>query len=149
MALPSSPRHAFDFWIGHWDVFGPQGRQVGTNAIVALCETGTLAEHWRGEGGVEGHSLSAWDDLRGCWHQTWVDSSGGLLLLDGGLTGGSMVMEGVAPAEEPGSASERQRITWTPADGEVRQLWEVSGDDGATWRTAFDGRYRRRHPGGA
>jgi hypothetical protein len=68
--------HDFDFWIGEWDVFGPEGRQVGTNSITALFGTGALAEHWHGAGGVEGRSLNAWDEVRACWHQTWVDSGG-------------------------------------------------------------------------
>ncbi len=133
--------HDFDFWLGEWDVFGPQGKQVGTNSITRLFADGAIAEHWHGNGGVVGHSLNAWDDLRGCWHQTWVDSSGGMLLLDGGLRDGAMVLEGMAPGE---SGPERQRITWTPAEREVRQLWEVSADGGLSWTTAFDGRYRPR-----
>ena len=130
------PAHAFDFWLGEWEVHDPDGRLVGRNSITAPFDTGAIAEHWRG-GGVTGHSLSAWDAGRGCWHQTWVDSSGGVLLLDGGLRDGAMVLEGV----DDGA---RQRITWTAAeDGGVRQLWETSTDDGRTWTTAFDGRYSR------
>lgn len=141
------PRHDFDFWIGDWDVFGPLGKQVGSNTITALFPSGAIAEHWRGNGDVVGHSLNAYDALRGCWHQTWVDSGGGILLLDGGLEDGSMVLEGSGPGQQDEAVAERQRITWTPHDGEVRQLWEVSSDDGATWTVAFDGRYRRSHPG--
>jgi hypothetical protein len=133
----------FDFWIGEWDVFGPQGRHVGTNSITRLFDGSALAEHWRGAGGVEGHSLNAYDASTDRWHQTWVDSTGGLLLLDGGLVDGAMVLEGTAPATA-GAAPERQRITWTPHPDGVRQHWESSADDGATWQTAFDGRYRRR-----
>jgi len=61
-----------------------------------------------------------------------------------------MVLEGRAPAEDDPSRLDRQRITWTPSlDGsEVRQHWEVSSDDGATWQTAFDGHYRRRQTTG-
>ena len=39
-------RRAFDFWVGAWDVFNPQGEQVGTNVIekdlngCMLVETG-------------------------------------------------------------------------------------------------------------
>lgn len=144
-ADPGQPAaaHDFDFWVGDWDVFGPQGRPVGTNTVTSLFGTGAIAEHWRGAGDVEGHSLNAYDSMRGCWHQTWVDSGGSLLRLDGGLVGADMVMEGVAPSETDRDVPERQRITWTPSeDGtRVRQLWEVSNDDGATWRVAFDGRY--------
>jgi hypothetical protein len=140
--MAPNPQHDFDFWLGDWDVFGPKGQQVGTNLVTSLFETGAVAEHWRGQGGVEGRSVNAWDELRSCWHQTWVDSSGGILLLDGRLVDGAMVLEGQAPGVD--AAPELQRITWTQVDGEVRQLWEVSADDGQTWRTAFDGHYRRR-----
>jgi hypothetical protein len=143
--IPTTTRaHDFDFWVGEWDVFGPEGRQVGTSSITPLFGTGALAEHWQGSGEVEGRSLSSWDELRRCWHQTWVDSSGGVLMLDGHLLDGAMVMTGTAPGEGEGSAPEHQRITWTPQDGDVRQLWEASPDGGTTWRTAFDGRYVRR-----
>ena len=47
-----------------------------------------------------------------------------------------MVLEGI-------DADARQRITWTVDGDGVRQLWETSKDDGSTWSTAFDGRYRR------
>src|SRR5262249_40696355 len=79
--------------VGEWDVFGPLGRQVGTNSITALFDGAALAEHWRGVGEVEGRSLNAYDAPTGRWHQTWVDSAGGLLLLDGGMVGDSMVLE--------------------------------------------------------
>ena len=128
--------HAFDFWLGEWEVHDPQGRHVGRNSVTAPFATGAVAEHWRGDGGVVGHSLSAWDAERGCWHQTWMDSTGGVLLLDGDVRGGAMVLEGI-------DADARQRITWTVEGDAVRQLWESSKDDGETWVVAFDGRYRR------
>jgi len=101
-----------------------------------------MAEDWAGDGGVRGVSLNAWDPDRGVWHQTWMDSTGSTLLLDGGLQDGQMVLEGPT---DSGDTAQRHRITWTPsASGdEVRQFWESSDDDGATWTVAFDGRYRR------
>jgi hypothetical protein len=132
----------FDFWIGEWDVYGPRGRRLGTNSIIPLLDGTALAEHWRGEGGVEGHSLNAYDASADRWHQTWVDSTGGLLLLEGALRDGAMVLQGTAPTA--GGASQHQRITWTPEPDGVRQHWESSDDEGATWQTAFDGHYRRR-----
>ena len=143
--MTDDARHAFDFWIGEWNVFGPQGKHVGRSSITDMfanpSASGMLHEHWQGQGGVEGRSINGYDADRGCWHQTWMDSTGGVLLLDGGLRAGAMVLE--APC---------QRITWTrltdDADGaEVRQVWESSEDGGATWTVAFDGRYRRRPAG--
>jgi len=137
--------HQFDFWLGSWKVFDPDGRLVGTNRISALFGGRALMEEWEGNGAVSGRSLNAWDAGRGAWHQTWMDSSGSTLLLDGGLSDGSMVMEGEAPSGSDGQTWDRHRITWTPSsDGaEVRQLWETSTDGGSGWTVAFDGRYRR------
>ena len=74
-----------------------------------------------------------------------MDSTGSTLLLDGGLRDGQMILEGATPSSDAPGTVQRHRITWTPStDGqEVRQFWESSDDDGATWTVAFDGRYRR------
>src|SRR5437868_10036375 len=71
----------FDFWIGDWDVFNPQAKQAGVNRIERLYGCG-VHESWSG-GKMQGQSFNRWDPDRGVWHQTWVDSNGGLLLLEG------------------------------------------------------------------
>lgn len=132
----------FDFWIGEWEVTA-DGRVAGRNGIVKLLGNCVIQESWKGTSGTEGRSFNVYDRARGRWHQTWVDSSGGLLLLEGGLRGGAMVLEGTQVDDET-RATTRERITWTPApDGSVRQLWEYSSDDGKSWKARFDGRYRR------
>lgn len=137
-ACGEPPFRQFDFWLGSWDVFGPAGRQVGENVITRGADGCSLYESWRGRGGVVGHSLNRYDARSGRWSQVWIDNQGGELRLGGGFDGTSMVLQG--------RVGERlQRITWTPqADGSVRQRWESSGDDGASWRTEFDGRYVRK-----
>ena len=137
-------RRRFDFWIGTWEVRHPDGSLAGRNRIERMFDGCALAEHWEGESGLRGASYTAFDTGRGRWHQTWVDSSGSLLLLDGGWHDGAMVLEGSTRSDADGAV--RHRISWSRADGgsgTVRQHWEVSRDDGATWSTAFDGRYRR------
>ncbi len=134
----------FDFWIGAWDVFGPAGRQVGTNRIERIADGCALLEQWTGSGNVTGKSLNIYDTTDGHWHQTWVDSGGTLLMLAGGLVDRSMVMTMSGPAATDRKATVLQRITWTPApDASVRQLWESSSDDGRNWTVVFDGRYVR------
>ena len=74
--------------------------------------------------------------------QTWVDTSGTLLLLEGNLRGKSMVLEG--QTTNTSGEITRHRISWTPnADGSVRQHWE-SADSSGKWATAFDGRYTKK-----
>ena len=140
-----TPAHRqFDFWIGEWDVHDAQGKLAGRNRITAIHGGCAIEEQWSGRGGVTGSSINAYDAGRHRWHQTWVDSTGGLLLLDGAWQDGRMVLRGDAPPE-PGAAPALQRIGWQPLpDGRVRQLWESSSDGGATWSTVFDGYYSRR-----
>jgi hypothetical protein len=135
----------FDFWIGDWNVTS-DGQQAGTNSIHAVHGGCALQENWQGtgEGGISGSSFNMYDKATGKWHQTWVDASGTLLLLDGGLVDGAMVLGGQRPTRD-GSGQANHRITWTPnADGSVRQLWEATKDDGATWSVLFDGLYVRQ-----
>jgi hypothetical protein len=135
----------FDFWLGDWEVKDPAGKVVGHNRIEAAHGGCALIEHWTSVTGVSGTSLNIYDRDRGKWHQTWVDSGGGLLQLDGGFTGGAMVLAGDAFDADAPSRSARQRVTWTPlADGRVRQLWESSTDGGKTWTVVFDGLYARK-----
>jgi hypothetical protein len=116
---------------------------VGRSSITPLFGTGAIAEHWRGAGATEGRSLNAYDGVRGLWHQTWLDSGGGLLQLDGGLVDGAMVLEGVGPGDDP-SSLQRQRITWSPEPDGVRQHWQTADEETGEWTTVFDGHYRRR-----
>jgi len=130
----------FDFWIGDWDVFGPKGKQLGTNLIRPILAGCVLEENWASAGGMNGKSYNLWSREAKGWHQTWVDDRGGMLQLDGGLVGGRMVLEGRGLTSD--GKPLRQRITWSKLDGgRVRQLWESSNDDGKTWSVAFDGTY--------
>jgi hypothetical protein len=138
-------RRQFDFWLGLWDVHDPDGNLAGRNRIIALFDGCALREEWHGASGFRGTSLNSWSPQSGRWHQTWVDSSGLLLRLDGELRDGSMVMEGEAPLPGQGARVLRHRISWSPTAGNpdrLRQHWEVNVEDGA-WETVFDGRYRR------
>jgi len=140
----SSEHRQFDFWVGHWDVFGPAGKKVGENHIEVIADGCALLEHWTGNGGVTGKSLNSYDAIDRRWHQTWVDNSGSLLLLAGQLVDRSMVMSMTGPSPTDPKVTLLQRITWTPAsDGSVRQRWESSSDAGTTWTVLFDGRYVR------
>ena len=148
-APPSPPpcsapeNRQFDFWIGSWNVENPSGRFVGTNEITAILSGCALEENWKGAKGLVGTSYNTYDPLSKKWHQTWIDSSGSLLLLDGGLVEGKMVLLGTQPDSSGGTV--QHRITWTPVSPDsVRQFWESSTDSGKTWTVAFDGRYRRR-----
>ena len=136
----------FDFWVGNWDVRDPSGQVVGTNNITREYGGCVIQEHWEAKGPVAqiGSSFNTYSVPGRHWHQTWVDSTGGFLLLDGGMVNGSMLLTAEAPART-GTGMVRHRIRFTPnPDGTVRQLWEVSRDSGKTWTANFDGLYVRK-----
>ena len=138
----SSPEHRqFDFWVGDWRVQTPDGKVAGTNHITLEYGGCVLHEHYVTGKGYSGESLNIYDASRKVWHQSWVDSDGLLLILEGRWNGKSLVLEGKAPDVK--GEIVRQRITWTPkADGSVRQLWESADAKGA-WSVVFDGQYTK------
>jgi hypothetical protein len=141
----SEKYHQFDFWIGDWDVTS-NGNAAGTNSIYPIHNGCALQENWQGtgEGGISGSSFNIYDRANDKWHQTWVDSGGTLLELDGGFVNGQMVLSGEQPSRN-GSGKSLHRISWTPMEnGAVRQFWEVSNDSGNSWSVLFDGLYEKR-----
>lgn len=132
----------FDFWLGEWDVTNlADGTAAGTNRVTREVGGRVLVERYETDRGFSGMSLNGFDEDAGRWHQCWMDSTGGVLDLYGGLVDGSMVMTGETATE---GATAIDRISWTPnRDGTVRQHWERSKDQGASWTTVFDGLYSR------
>ncbi len=141
-ACDAGAHRQFDFWLGEWEVRTPDGKLAGTNRIEREYDGCVLHERYDTGRGYRGESLNVYDAPRKVWHQTWVDSSGTLLLLEGGLRDGRMVLEG--RTFDADAQVTRHRITWTPhPDGSVRQFWE-STDAKGQWTTAFDGLYKRK-----
>lgn len=136
------PNRAFDFWLGEWTVKTPDGKLAGQNSIKSEYNGCVLHERYSTPGAYSGESLNIYDAARKVWHQTWVDNTGLLLVLEGGIKDGKMVLEGAG--FDPKGAPVKHRITWSPnPDGSVRQLWE-STDAAGKWSIAFDGHYTKK-----
>lgn len=130
----------FDFWMGSWEVREPDGSLAGTNTLEPILDRCAFVEHWTGAQGGRGTSLNFYDAATKRWSQTWIDNHGRPLRLEGAFRDGKMILEG-AQRDADGHAV-RNRLTWTPLPNHhVRQLWESSKDDGATWSVEFDGDY--------
>jgi hypothetical protein len=131
----------FDFWVGEWQVHKKDGSVAGINRIDREFGGCVVHEHYLTGRGYSGESFNIYDSSRKVWHQTWVDSSGLLLTLEGHLIGSNMVLEG--KNRQSDGSEIKQRITWSPnADGTVRQLWE-STDPKGQWVVSFDGLYTK------
>lgn len=133
---------AFDFWLGHWQVTSDTDDIIRFNNISKINNGCTILEEYSSPSGYVGKSLNIYDQQTKQWHQTWTDSSGLLLQLQGGIENNAMVMIGKTFAANQQTTI--NKISWTPnEDGSVRQHWQVSQDQGKTWQTSFDGLYKK------
>ena len=127
----------FDFWIGDWDAF-----DVGKSAIVAharidpILDGCVLREDYQNSSGLKGQSFSLYDPSRKIWHQSWATNRGQLLVIEGKLEAGEMILAG---QDRTADGKERRvRGTWKPMNGGVRETALVSTDAGSTWQPWFD-----------
>lgn len=146
-ACASSEYHQFDFFLGDWDAFDVGSSRVKAhNAVTRMLGGCALREVYSRLDGYSGESFSVYDFVRGRWHQSWVTNRGELLLLDGGLRNGDMVLSG--PGFSPAAIEATIRGVWrTQPDGSVRETAEQSSDGGKTWSPMFDLEFRKRTRG--
>ena len=135
----------FDFWAGDWDVFDVGSPIKVAHARVDLILDGcVLREDYQGADGHKGQSFSIYDASRKVWHQSWVTNRGQLLVIEGTLQAGEMVLSG---ADRTANGEERQvRGIWKPAGGGVRETAVTSTDGGKTWKPWFDLVFRPHKP---
>ena len=140
--------HQFDFWIGKWEVHPNGADKIIAHSLIEKKYTGcAIRENWMPLGkelNGGGGSLSLYDTRLKQWRQTWLDSSGTRVDLDGGFANGIMSITGTwqnfaGPSKD---ALVRMNYQLQP-DGQVRQWGERSIDGGKTWQPAFDFLYRR------
>lgn len=136
-------RAQFDFWLGDWNVYDPNGNLAGVNRITRTEAGCLIREQWAGSTGGTGFSMNFWDaDLR-AWRQIWMSPS---VQIDyhGGLDdGGAMVLEGSITYLASGDTFDF-RGTWTPqSNGEVIQHFQQVNPETGTWTDWFVGRYVR------
>jgi hypothetical protein len=139
----------FDFWVGEWDVVPngtglKPGQKPSSNVITRAHGGCVLVENWTGATGGTGMSVNIYDRTRGQWHQTWVDSGGGVHEYWGNLEGSSMVFHGTTPVPSSPELLMHVRLRFIPTGRDVvRQLSERLNADG-TWSTNYDLIYTRR-----
>ena len=129
----------FDFWIGDWEVFNPDGQKVGENRIEKILDGCALAEFWTGAGS-SGRSHNRYDRTTGQWTQHWLTDTGNALDMTGSLVDGVMTLY-----TEGTEAAPKQRWSWTlQDDGSVRQKADQINPETGEWGVIWDSYYRRK-----
>ena len=131
----------FDFWVGEWDLTWEGG--AGTNTITKEMNGCVIRENFVDpEKPYHGLSVSVWNPNRGIWQQTWVDDQGSYLDFEGGIDGDKMVL--ARQFTGPKGKTVHQRMTfYNIAENSLDWDWEVSQDEGETWKLAWRIHYER------
>lgn len=140
--------HQWDFWVGKWEVHPRGADKIIAHSLIEKKYSGcAVRENWMPVGkeiSGGGGSLSTYDVRRKEWRQTWMDSAGSRVQLDGRFANGVMTITGTwENFAGPGKDALVRMKYQKQADGEVRQWADSSADGGRTWKPAFDFLYRR------
>jgi hypothetical protein len=134
----------FDFWVGEWDVYGPQGAKAGTSRIDLILGDCVVLENWTGGAGGEGKSFNKYSPEFKRWEQYWVDAQGSTTFFHGKLEGKDMVYYAETPQPD-GSILKRRLTFFNLGLDKVRQFSQQSKDGGKSWQTEYDLTYIRKN----
>ena len=133
----------FDFFIGEWEAFNPQGQKNGTSVIQSIADGCGILENWTDIFGSEGKSINFYDSTVKKWYQYWIGADGAPLRFSGAYRDNAVRYEG-EPFEVNGKKFISRLTFFKIDDKTVRQLSENSPDEGKTWTTAYDLKYVRK-----
>jgi hypothetical protein len=140
----------FDFWVGNWEAFAPNGNKGGDSKISIILDSCVILEEWTSAGAQQGlifsgKSFNMYNVASKQWQQSWVDNTGNTTeFLRGEGKDGKIVYYADKVADPKGKSFMR-RLTFTKlSNDKVRQFGERSDDDGKTWTTEYDLEYRRK-----
>jgi tetratricopeptide (TPR) repeat protein len=138
----SAEARQFDFWLGEWDVFNPQGQKVGTSRIENVSVGCAVLENWSASAASGGKSLNFYDPQAKKWFQYWMGANGLPQRYAGVYKDGAMRYE--SEGATPDGKKLLSRLTFFNLDANtVRQLAETSIDEGKTWQILYDFKYVR------
>lgn len=142
----------FDFWIGEWEAFGKNGQKAGDSKISLVLDSCIILEEWTSASvnrGLRfaGKSFNTYNAVTKQWQQTWVDNTGGSTEYPEGKFDNRKIILLTKPFPFSRDTLAIRRLTFFDLDmNKVRQLGEISKDNGMSWATEYDLEYRRKKP---
>lgn len=129
-----------DFKIGEFKVTGIGGEPAGESKVESVLGGCLLVEHWRGAISGYGRAHMFFDKSDQLWRLVYVTDDGATMYLSGKFQGDTLILTG---ENDMDSMVGLHRMSFSPLpDGANRQHWELSTDNGATWKVVHDGTYR-------
>ena len=140
----------FDFWIGEWEAYGLKGNKAGDSKISLILDSCIILEEWTSAGVQQGlryagKSFNTWNAALKQWQQTWVDNTGNTTAFTKGKFENNKIIFNTDPFPFSKDTIAVRRLTFfNLGPDKVRQLSEITKDQGSTWKTEYDLEYRRK-----
>ena len=133
----------FDFWVGEWDVYVNDQKRAESSITFTNGKCGIL-EDYRPLNTPGGNSISYFDVADGRWKQEWVSNGRVSHYIEPeSYTKGQMQLI-ARHTSNKGNFLLRMIYYHNKKEDTVRQVMDRSDDNGQTWKTIFDGLYRRK-----
>jgi hypothetical protein len=140
-----SEARQLDFWLGEWTVTFPGAAGSGSSRVYLALDQCLLTESWDSGTGLKGENTFAYSPDDKAWHGLYADNRGRSHVFDGQVKSGHAEFAGPSHSSKGQLMLNRvklERLT----NNTLRQTWEKSADDGATWKLEFRGDYSRKNP---
>lgn len=141
----------FDFWIGQWEAYNnANGKKAGDSKISLILDSCIILEEWISAGVQQGlryagKSFNTWNNAVQQWQQTWVDNTGNTTVYVKGKYENKKIIFSTDPFPFSKDTMALRRLTFFDLEiDKVRQLGEITKDNGTTWVTEYDLEYRRK-----
>lgn len=141
----------FDFWLGEWEAFSLNGNKAGDSKISLILDSCIILEEWTSasiQRGLRyaGKSFNTWNAALKQWQQTWVDNTGSTTAFTSGKAGDNRIVFTTDPFPFSKDTLAIRRLTFYHlGNDKVRQLGEISKNNGSSWATEYDLEYRRKN----
>ena len=144
-----SPKHAFDFWLGEWDLTWQNEdgtTATGKNKVRRILSGQVIEENFEAltgdMAGYEGKSYSVYHPQTGEWKQTWIDNEGSYLDFNGDITDDKRIFHRTAFTADSNRILQRM-IFYDITEDSISWDWQRSMDEGETWELMWRIQYRR------
>jgi hypothetical protein len=142
----NSETRQFDYWLGEWSIATNEKPGTATSKVYLSLDKCAVIESWNDGKGHSGENIFAYSFDDHSWRGMFVDNRGHAhVFVDGKVSDGSAEFDGPSRGSNGEAVLNRIRVVRV-SPHEVKQTWEKSTDNGATWTTVFSGNYMRKNP---
>ena len=134
-----APYRDFDFVIGTWDFYTPDGTKIGKQTYTKREKGCLILEEWELNSGETGMGMSFVDPETGLWRQVWMSPSFHIDYSGGIDKNGAMVLKGKIYPNNGDKSSPVRGIWAKQPNGTIKQEFFILDEESNNWQLLFAG----------